>query len=362
MMITYPHMGSLSWLLGALFREQGIPFIAPPPCSKQTLELGVRYAPQGACLPMKIVLGSFLEAQKQGADTALFFGGCGPCRFGYFAAMFQEICEEWGIPLRIIALEAPDHDIGELVRRIQEVMGKKALHLPILVAEGSRAAKALDEAEEALGDAKLCLSGQGEKLQLEHWEQDWRRRAEKAASLKELRVLAHEAVTTWKPNKPWPEEMVRIGIVGDIYSTIEPFVNFQLQRKLADMEVFSRRSITISRWLKDAAAKKLSPLPAAWEKEGSPFLNTSIGGFAKETVGYSAYWSSLHWDGIIQVYPLSCMPEIVAQSILPKVSEHYGVPILTLVVDELTGEAGYQTRGGAVVDMVKRKKRRQLAR
>ena len=75
MIITYPHMGSLSWLLGALFREQGIPFISPPPCSKQTLEVGVRYAPQGACLPMKIVLGNFLEAQKQGADTALFFGG-----------------------------------------------------------------------------------------------------------------------------------------------------------------------------------------------------------------------------------------------------------------------------------------------
>ncbi|MFQ9798698.1 MAG: hypothetical protein ACLR23_06855 [Clostridia bacterium] len=77
MIITYPHMGSLSWLLGALFREQGIPFISPPPCSKQTLEVGVRYAPQGACLPMKIVLGNFLEAQKQGADTALFFGDVG---------------------------------------------------------------------------------------------------------------------------------------------------------------------------------------------------------------------------------------------------------------------------------------------
>ena len=56
------------------------------------------------------------------------------------------------------------------------------------------------------------------------------------------------------------------------------------------------------------------------------------------------------------------MPEIVAQSILPKVSEHYGVPILTLVVDELTGEAGYQTRVEAFVDMVKRRKRRQIAR
>ncbi|MFR2467183.1 MAG: CoA protein activase, partial [Clostridia bacterium] len=178
MIITYPHMGSLSWLLGALFREQGIPFISPPPCSKQTLEVGVRYAPQGACLPMKIVLGNFLEAQKQGADTALFFGGCGPCRFGYFAAMFQGICEEWGIPLRIIALEAPDHDIRELFRRIQDVMGKKARQLPILVAEGIRAAKALDEAEEIVGDAKLFLSGQSEKLQLEHWEQDWRRKAE----------------------------------------------------------------------------------------------------------------------------------------------------------------------------------------
>ena len=361
MMITYPHMGSLSWLLGALLREQGVPFVPPPPCSKRTLELGVRYAPQGACLPMKIVLGSFLEAQRKGADTALFFGGYGPCRFGYFASMFQAICEEWDVPLRIVALEAPDHDLRELYRRLQGVLGKSIWRLPARVAEGIRAAKAMDGAEEALGDARLFLEGEGERRRLEQWELTWRTRAEQASSLKELRALGHEASATWRAKEPWPEDTVRIGIVGDIYSIIEPFMNFRLQQKLADMGVFSRRSITISSWLKDTLSKKMGPLPAAWEKEGSAFLDEGVGGFAKETVGYSAYWGSLHWDGIIQVYPLTCMPEIVAQSILPKVSERYGIPILTLVVDELTGEAGYATRVEAFVDMVRRKKRRQIA-
>ena len=42
--------------------------------------------------------------------------------------------------------------------------------------------------------------------------------------------------------------------------------------------------------------------------------------------------------------PFTCMPEIIAQSVLTKVSADLQIPILFLIVDEHTGEAGYQTR------------------
>ena len=50
------------------------------------------------------------------------------------------------------------------------------------------------------------------------------------------------------------------------------------------------------------------------------------------------------------------MPEIVAQNILPKVSREEDIPILSLVLDEQTGKAGYITRIEAFIDLIKRKR------
>ena len=47
--------------------------------------------------------------------------------------------------------------------------------------------------------------------------------------------------------------------------------------------------------------------------------------------------------------------EIVSQNILSKVSKEEDIPVLTLVLDEQTGKAGYITRIEAFIDLIKRK-------
>ncbi len=65
-------------------------------------------------------------------------------------------------------------------------------------------------------------------------------------------------------------------------------------------------------------------------------------------------------DGAIQIFPMGCMPEIVSKSILPTVSKNENIPILSLVVDELTGEDGYITRIEAFLDLLERRKNNVL--
>ena len=48
-----------------------------------------------------------------------------------------------------------------------------------------------------------------------------------------------------------------------------------------------------------------------------------------------------------------------ARNILTKVSREEDIPVMTLVLDEQTGKAGYQTRIEAFIDLVKRKKMKQ---
>jgi len=65
-------------------------------------------------------------------------------------------------------------------------------------------------------------------------------------------------------------------------------------------------------------------------------------------------------DGLIHVSPFTCMPEIMSQNIFPKMREDVNLPILSLIMDEQTGKAGYITRLEAFVDLMRRRKRKLM--
>ena len=50
----------------------------------------------------------------------------------------------------------------------------------------------------------------------------------------------------------------------------------------------------------------------------------------------------------------------MSQNIFPAMREDHNIPILTLVMDEQSGKAGYITRLEAFVDLMRRKKRKAV--
>lgn len=85
-----------------------------------------------------------------------------------------------------------------------------------------------------------------------------------------------------------------------------------------------------------------------------------IGGHAKECIGEAILSYREGFDGAIQIFPLGCMPEIVSKSILPAISRDCDFPIMSLVVDDMTGEAGYITRLEAFIDLLERRRENVL--
>jgi predicted nucleotide-binding protein (sugar kinase/HSP70/actin superfamily) len=63
---------------------------------------------------------------------------------------------------------------------------------------------------------------------------------------------------------------------------------------------------------------------------------------------------------VVQLAPFSCIPEIGAKSLVPQLSKEYGIPVLTLFIDEQTGAAGVQTRLEAFVDLMEQRRSRDL--
>jgi predicted nucleotide-binding protein (sugar kinase/HSP70/actin superfamily) len=181
-----------------------------------------------------------------------------------------------------------------------------------------------------------------------------------ASSPKELdaaREKANEIMSTVDVDNNRP--VLKVGIIGEIYTLLEPFANQYLERNLGRLGAEVDRSIYLSEWVNDhlflGLIKGLRSGKNACEA-AHPYLRHFVGGHGQETVGSAVNYARDGYDGLIQIFPFTCMPEIVAESILPEISGDYGIPALTLIMDEHTGEAGMLTRLEAFMDLLARKK------
>lgn len=128
MKVTMPNLGNLTSIAGkALLSNLGHEVILPPPNTKRTLDLGVRYSPEYCCLPLKIVLGNFIEALEKGADTIIMAGGCGPCRFGYYSEIQRMILKSLGYKFEMISLEVPRGNLIRMLNYANRLRNKRSL-------------------------------------------------------------------------------------------------------------------------------------------------------------------------------------------------------------------------------------------
>ncbi len=357
MLVTFPHMGNACIAIKSVLEDLGVKVLVPPPCTKRTLELGTKHSPELACLPLKLNIGNYIEALEKGAEVIMMAGGCGPCRFGYYAEVQREILRDLGYDFKMIVLERPQGNIRDFVDKIAMVTGgKNMLQVLYSIKSATRVSILMDSLE------KLCwqvrprekLEGTVSRLMRRFYKEALNVRGSKGLTriIKKYKGLVARADTVNK------EDVLRIGIVGEIYTVIEPFVNVGIGEKLGDLGVEIDKSITVSHWIVNNLIKEALHLYNKRElKEASyPYLKSFVGGHGLESVANTVLYKQKGYDGVIHLLPFSCMPEIVARSALPRVSCQHGIPVMTLVLDEMTGEAGYTTRLEAFVDLIERKK------
>jgi predicted nucleotide-binding protein (sugar kinase/HSP70/actin superfamily) len=247
--ITYPHMGNACIAIEAMLQKLKLEVIPPPPISKKTLEIGTKHCPEFACMPLKITMGNFIEALDLGADTILMAGGWGPCRFGYYAQVERDILADLGYKFDMVILEAPDSRVSELFRQLQ------ALGQNVSIVEAFKALK--------FAWYKLQVVEELEKkLAYVHPRALDKRKAENIYDLalekikatqdkEEIDKLFHTCLASLDQIALRAEEPLRIGLVGEIYTVLEPMANYNLIRSLGRLNVEVDNSIYISDWLND---------------------------------------------------------------------------------------------------------------
>lgn len=360
MKVTFPHMGHLHVPLRSFFAALGVETVVPPPIGRETLALGTRYAPEFACLPLKVNVGNFLQAARLGADTVVMAGGVGPCRFGYYAQVEREILRDLGVNLGMVVLEPPQGHWRELWLGLRAITG--GADLKAIWRAGKlawRKLTALDELERELHRVRAREATPGAATEA------WRKivdRLDRAEAVSEVDEAARQgkALLAAIPRRE-DDDVLRVGIVGEIYTLLEPAVNLEVERVLGEMGVEVERSIYLSDWVKTNLVFHSLHLRDDREEYrlAAPYLGHFVGGHGLESISFTIRYARAGLDGVIQLAPLTCMPEIVAESILPKVSRDVGIPVLTFMLDEHASEVGMRTRLEAFCDLLRERRRRK---
>lgn len=357
MKITFPHLGNVYIAGKAFLEDHGHEIITPPVCSRKTLEIGIKNSPEMMCMPFKIFIGNYIESINKGADTILLTGSCGPCRFGMYSMMQRDILKRMGYDVDFIVLESYKEGVADFIRNIETLIGSTSPRK--FIKSSNRALRLIKMADELSELSNEVRAFAIDKKKVNIIMDDYYLKAVEVHGGEELiKLIEITRDKLLKVESNRDVEAIKIGIIGEIYTIIEPFVNLEVERKLGELGVVVDKSLTPTKWLDHHVLSY--PFGSKYEKRkfrlSQPYLNDMVGGHARETIGSAIYYKDLGYDGVIQILPLNCMPEIVAKSILNSVKRDLDFPIMTLVVDEMTGEAGFSTRLEAFVDLLKKRK------
>lgn len=364
MKITFPHLGNVSLAAKALFEGLGIEYVIPPPNSKLALEIGSQQSPEEICLPFKIMIGNYIQAIEQGADTIILTGSCGPCRFGEYCEMQMKLLRRIGHKLDFIVIDAPgDIGVKELFSRINKISSNSHKSKYEQLKAFFTATKVMKLIDEIEAIAHEMAGYEQIKGQCKSLLRNCKKEAFSCTDPKEmLNILFSYKNKIQHVEIDYNKNPVKIAIIGEIYTVIEPFSNLYIEDKLMDYGISTKRRLTPSWWVKNIAMSptKLNSLDI--KRGAKKYLPLNVGGHARECVGEAVLSYEEGFDGAIQIFPMGCMPEIVSKSILPTISREKNFPIMSLVVDEMTGEAGYVTRIEAFIDLLERRRENVLYR
>ena len=359
--VTFPYMGPVL-AYKKLLEAVGHEVIMPQKPTQGTFDLATKYSPEFLCFPFKCLMGTYIEALEAGAEAIVTTGGDDNCRAGFYAEVHRRILASLGYNVQFFVIESLFKHPRDFIGSIRDLKGKYSWwHALGTIHFCYDLIAAMDRIQERIRILRAHEKNKGD------FTRAWRDIEELFDTCYDRQDVRETEKKAWKilhsvPVELWdPKQAMRIGIVGEIYVTMEGHANQEIEETLAAMGVEVVNSQYVSHWLK----QRLQILP--WRKshmekiiaKAKPYLKLDLGGHEQENIAHMIdYWEK-GLDGVIHLMPFACMPELVTQSIIPRISKDLGMPIVSLALDEQRGTANIQTRLEAFLDLAMGKKIRR---
>ncbi len=347
--ISYPLIGDYGvpaqYLLSHIFKDQ---IVVPPPITSKTIELGVKYSPDFVCTPFKYTLGTMIESADKGANILIQLGG--GCRYGYYAELQEKILHDLGYDVKVINL------ITKGKPELKRILGSfKNINVKFrkskLVYYGFITMKMLQYMDKVDDYIRANIAFEVEKGSFDLLRDEMLEKFKETKGFTNLyKIYKYYFKQIKKVEVHKPDNPLKIGVIGELYTLMEPFANGYLEKDLANNNIEIKRFTTATYLL----LKKKKIMKRAFRK--NKVIKYHLGADGADNVMNTKWLCNHGYDGIIHIKSAFCTPEIGAMPIISKIAGEKDVPVLFLTFDANTSEIGVKTRLEAFYDMLEMRK------
>lgn len=348
--ISFPQLGDyevpISYILSKCINGE---IIRPLPITKRTIELGSKYAPDSVCIPFKYNLGNFIESLNNGCNYIIQAGG--GCRYGYYGEVQEQILKDLGYEFKFINISKNNKITpSSLYRNLKELNPK--LNFLKFTYHGLLTLLMIEYMDNIDNYIRLNVGFEKEKNSFYDLKKEM---LDDFFNNKGFISLTKSFMRYKKRFKELeidvPNDCLKIGIIGELYTSMEEYSNYFIEKELAKMNVRVKRFTNASYLLykKKLHFKKML-------RRSKKYVKYNLGADGLDNVYRTIKLIDEKYDGIIHIKPFGCTPEISAIPIIQKVCRDNNFPIMFLSFDYQTSEEGIKTRLEAFYEMVKEKR------
>lgn len=348
--VAFPYVGDY-YVPAKYFVEKALnsEVVLPPRISKKTVEIGFKNSPNFVCTPFKYTMGTLIEAYEKGANTFIQLGG--GCRYGYYGEVQEKILKDLGFDCKLINLINNEKiTIFKIYKKLKNEF--KDISFFKFLYHGLITYKMIIYMDIIDGYIRENIAFEMEKGSFENLKEIMLLDFSKVKGFKDLKRKFKYYKEKFRNLKVRiPKEFYKIGIIGELYTIMEPSANYYLEKELA------KNNIRIKRFTN---ATYLLFEKRKFVKKYIKLINVkyNMGADATDNIIRTKYLCEEDYDGIIHIKSAFCTPEITVMPLISKVADSYNVPVLFFSFDANTIETGMNTRLEAFYDMLEMRKRK----
>ncbi len=343
--VSFPIIGSYDIpALYLLTHALNVTVIKPPPITSKTINLGVKYSPDFVCTPFKYTLGTMIESIDKGADTLIQLGG--GCRYGYYASLQEKILLDLDYKIKVFNLVTAGKPslrrITKIFKEIDPDFKKvKLFYYGFITLKMVKYMDKIDDYIRENGAFEI------EKNSFKNLREEMLKEFSKTKGIINLYKTYKRYLEKLKKIKiQKPDNYLKVGVIGELYTLMEPFANNDLERILMENKISIKRYTTATYLL----LKKKNIMKKVLKK--LKIIKYNLGADAADNVYNTKVLCDNNYDGIIHLKSAFCTPEIGVMPIISKIADSKDVPVLFLTFDSSASEVGVRTRLEAFFDML----------
>ena len=350
--ISFPHLGDYHVAFKYLFVNlTDIKVMEAPFITKRTIELGSKHSPSDVCVPFKYNLGNYIEALEKGAN--ILFQAGGGCRYRYYGEVQEKILRDLGYNFEFIKLTSKHKIYLREVYSVFKRFNKKLNYFKFLKC-GLTVICMIEFMDRIDTYIRANIGSEVKKNSFVTLKKKMLRDFSKVTGVFSLYKCYLKYKKLFKEIKVNKKDTIKIGIIGELYTQMESFSNYNLEKKLASYNVEIKRFTNLSYllWKKGLSIKKIL-------KKSKDYCKYTLGADGLDNVYRAIYLSEHNYDGVIHVKPFGCTPEIGAIPIIKKVCADKKMPIIFFSLDSEFEDEGMNTRIEAFYDLLKFRKEKK---